>query len=143
MRAEDAFIVRASLSSASKVSLSENPVFKDLSGSTGDFHYQTRMMRNIPVRIEYQDTAGTRDQAYRRRGLFHQYRHHPGRIIVGMSEEKKFCPKCKAMTMEPAEGTVITPEELNQMESAPLVFEGKLTPYQCPICLHFAYQPEF
>ena len=77
------------------------------------------------------------------RGLFHQYRHHPGRIIVGMSEEKKFCPKCKAMTMEPAEGTVITPEELNQMESVPLVFEGKLTPYQCPICLHFAYQPEF
>jgi hypothetical protein len=27
-------------------------------------------MRNIPVRIEYQDTAGTRDQAYRRERAF-------------------------------------------------------------------------
>ena len=74
---------------------------------------------------------------------FHQYGHHPGCIIVGMSEEKKFCPKCKAMTMEPAEGIHITPEELNQMGAEPSVFAGKLTPYQCPICLHFAYQPVF
>jgi hypothetical protein len=41
-----------------------------------------------------------------------------------MSEEQKFCPICKAMTMEPAEGILITPEELSQMEPAPLVFEG-------------------
>jgi hypothetical protein len=66
-----------------------------------------------------------------------------GRIIVRMSEDKKFCPNCKAMTMEPAEGVVITPEELSQMEPASPVFEGKLMPYQCPICLHFAYQPVF
>ena len=62
---------------------------------------------------------------------------------VGMSEDKKFCPNCKAMTMEPAEGTLITPEQLSQMEPGPPVFEGRLTPYQCPVCLHFAYQPEF
>ena len=53
-----------------------------------------------------------------------------------MSEDKKFCPNCKAMTMEPAGRASVNPEELNQMESAPLVFEGRLTPYQCPVCLH-------
>jgi Phage integrase family len=62
---------------------------------------------------------------------------------VGMSEDKKFCPNCKAMTMEPVEGTHITPEQLSHMEPGPPVFEGRLMPYQCPVCLHFAYQPEF
>jgi len=28
-----------------------------------------------------------------------------------MSEDKKFCPKCKGMIMEPAEGILISPEE--------------------------------
>jgi hypothetical protein len=60
-----------------------------------------------------------------------------------MSEDKKFCPTCKAMTMVPAEGTLLSPEELKQMELVPDVFEGKLTPYQCPVCLHFAYIPVF
>jgi hypothetical protein len=66
-----------------------------------------------------------------------------GAHTCGMSEDKKFCPNCKAMTMEPAKGVAITPEELNQMEPGPPVFEGHLTPYQCPVCLHFAYIPVF
>jgi hypothetical protein len=60
-----------------------------------------------------------------------------------LSEDKKFCPTYKAMTIEPAEGILITQEELSQMDPAPLVFEGTLTPYQCPVCLHFAYHPVF
>jgi hypothetical protein len=104
------------------------------------------VVEHMRPRIKYQDTAGTRYWSEIRLidgEDFSSIRHHPGCIIVGMSEEKKFCPKCKAMTMEPAEGIHITPEELNQMGAEPSVFEGKLTPYQCPICLHFAYQPVF
>jgi hypothetical protein len=59
-----------------------------------------------------------------------------------MSEDKKFCPKCKAMTMVPAEGHQLTPEDLEQMAQAG-VFQGKLTPYQCPVCSHFAHMPVF
>ena len=36
----------------------------------------------------------------------------------GMSEDKKFCPNCKAMTMEPVEEPLLAPEELNQVEPA-------------------------
>jgi hypothetical protein len=67
----------------------------------------------------------------------------PGVHTCGMSEDKKFCPHCKAMTMEPAEGVAITAEEVKQMEPGQPVFEGHLTPYQCPVCLHFAYIPVF
>jgi hypothetical protein len=59
-----------------------------------------------------------------------------------MSEDKKFCPKCKAMTiMEPAEGIQISPEEFERVEPGPLAFEGRLTPYQCPVCKHLAFIP--
>jgi hypothetical protein len=58
---------------------------------------------------------------------------------VGMSEDKKFCPKCKEMTLEPAEGILISPEAFERVERAPLAFEGRLTPYQCPVCKHLAF----
>jgi hypothetical protein len=61
----------------------------------------------------------------------------------GMSEDRKFCPNCKAMTMEPAEGSLLTQEELDQVDPALRVFEGRLVPYQCPVCLHFAHVPVF
>ena len=57
-----------------------------------------------------------------------------------MSEDRKFCPNCKAMTMEPVREPLLTAEELNHVEP---VFEGRLVPYQCPVCLHFAHVPEF
>jgi phage FluMu protein Com len=60
-----------------------------------------------------------------------------------MSEDKKFCPKCKAVTiMEPAEGIQISPEEFERAVVTPLAFEGRLTPYQCPVCKHLAFIPE-
>jgi hypothetical protein len=58
-----------------------------------------------------------------------------------MSEDKKFCPKCKAMTMEPAAGILISQEEFERVEPGPLVSEGRLTPYQCPVCKHLAFIP--
>jgi hypothetical protein len=58
-----------------------------------------------------------------------------------MSEEKKFCPACKAMTMEPAEGILLTEEEYERVEPGPLVFEGRMTPFQCPVCKMVRFEP--
>jgi hypothetical protein len=60
---------------------------------------------------------------------------------VGMSDDKKFCPACKAFTMEPAEGILLTPEEFNRLEPGPLVFEGRMTPFKCPVCSFIGYEP--
>jgi hypothetical protein len=60
---------------------------------------------------------------------------------LGMNEGKRFCPKCRAWTMEPAEGILMTEEELMRVEPRPPAFEGRLTPYQCPICSQVGYEP--
>jgi hypothetical protein len=59
---------------------------------------------------------------------------------VGMNEGKRFCPKRKAWTMEPAEGILMTKEEFTRVEPGPLAYEGRLTPYHCPICSHVRYE---
>jgi hypothetical protein len=41
-----------------------------------------------------------------------------------MSEGKRFCPKCKAWTMEPAEGILMPEEEFKRVEHRPPDFEG-------------------
>jgi hypothetical protein len=43
--------------------------------------------------------------------------------------------------MEPAEGILMTEEELMRVEPRPPAFEGRLTPYQCPICSQVGYEP--
>jgi hypothetical protein len=59
---------------------------------------------------------------------YNPQRHEAG-LTVRMSEGKRFCPKCKAWTMEPAD------------EPVPLVFKGKMTPYKCSVCSHVLYEP--
>jgi hypothetical protein len=60
---------------------------------------------------------------------------------VGMINERKFCPTCKAFTMEPADGMPLTKEEYDRVEVGPLVFQGKLKIYQCPVCTYVLYEP--
>jgi hypothetical protein len=43
--------------------------------------------------------------------------------------------------MEPAEGIRLTKEEYERVETGPLPFEGRLTPYQCPICSYVGHEP--
>jgi rubrerythrin len=57
------------------------------------------------------------------------------------TDEKRFCPTCKAKTMEPAEGILLTQEEYDRVEPGPLTFAGRMTPFQCPICKHVGYEP--
>jgi hypothetical protein len=58
-----------------------------------------------------------------------------------MSEGKRFCPRCKAWTMEPAEGILVSPEEYERVEPGPpLIFDGFITPYHCPICKHLGFE---
>jgi hypothetical protein len=58
-----------------------------------------------------------------------------------MSEGKRFCPKCKAWTMEPAEG-ILRPEEYERVEPGPpLICKGRITPYHCPVCKHLGFEP--
>jgi hypothetical protein len=42
-----------------------------------------------------------------------------------LNENKTFCPRCKALTMEPAEGILVTKE----IATGPLTFAGRLAPY--------------
>jgi hypothetical protein len=61
---------------------------------------------------------------------------------VGMSEGKRFSPKCKAWTMEEAEEILTAKEEFTRVEPVgPLAFERRLTPYRCPICTHVVHEP--
>lgn len=53
-----------------------------------------------------------------------------------MSNDRRFCPTCKAMTMEP-----LMKEEYERFESGPFVCEGRLVPFECPICKHVEYEP--
>ena len=57
-----------------------------------------------------------------------------------LNENKTFCPKCKALTMEPAEGILLTKEEFEGVATA-LTFAGRLTPYKCPVCSFTIYEP--
>ena len=58
-----------------------------------------------------------------------------------MSEDKKLCPTCKANTMEPVEGILLTKEEYDRVEDGRFVFQGKLTAYRCPVCSTMSYYP--
>jgi hypothetical protein len=56
------------------------------------------------------------------------------RIMWYITEVKRFCPRCKAWTMEPAEGILMTKDDFTRVEPGPLAFEERLTAYRCPIC---------
>jgi hypothetical protein len=59
-----------------------------------------------------------------------------------MNEGKRLCPICKAWTMEPAEGILVSPEEYERVEPGPpLIFEGRIAPYHCPVCKHIGFEP--
>jgi hypothetical protein len=59
-----------------------------------------------------------------------------------MNDAKKMCPKCKTMTMEPAEGVILTEKEYQRMEPGPVVFKGRHIPFQCANCKYVGYEPE-
>ena len=54
-----------------------------------------------------------------------------------LNENKTFCPRCKALTMEPAEGILVTKE----IATGPLTFAGRLAPHKCPVCSFTMYEP--
>ena len=55
--------------------------------------------------------------------------------------DKKFCPKCKTMTMIPTEKIPLNKEEFNWLEPRALAFEGEVLPYLCSGCFHIRYDP--
>jgi hypothetical protein len=57
-------------------------------------------------------------------------------MLWAWSEGKRFCPKCKAWTME---GLIL--KQHDRMEPVPQVLGDRLTFYQCPVCLHVGYEP--
>ena len=59
-------------------------------------------------------------------------------MLWARSEGKRFCPKCKAWTME---GLILKQAQHDRMEPAPQVLDDRLTFYQCPVCLYVGYEP--
>jgi hypothetical protein len=57
-------------------------------------------------------------------------------MLLAWSEGKRFCPKCKAWTMEG-----LKQAQPDQTEPAPQALEDRLTFYQCPVCLYVGYEP--
>jgi hypothetical protein len=56
--------------------------------------------------------------------------------------DKKFCPKCKANTMQLADGIPLTKEEYLRVEDGPFVFKDKMTVYECSVCSFRRFEPK-
>jgi len=56
--------------------------------------------------------------------------------------DKNFCPRCKALTMELADGIPLTKEEYVRLEDGSFVFKDKITVYQCSVCSFMRFEPK-
>jgi hypothetical protein len=54
---------------------------------------------------------------------------------MGMSEDKKLCPKCDKLTMEPVSACVVPAEQIGLLQQPISSNTGlKVMPYHCPEC---------